>query len=184
MLANLGDAQGSLPYIRIGGSSQDDTNYNASQTAIVVTNPTTAPFLYTIRPAYFQHYATAKTKISQGFNLASLLKTEATADQSSLVSWAKDACASLGPVINVLEMGNEPDSYVTQGRAVSTFTAADYATKWKAAALSITNACPAFKTAGFMSPSLANPLVGDWITDAFTAGLNSNNNIQQVSIHS
>jgi hypothetical protein len=172
-----------MPYIRIGGSSADYTNYSATQVGSLVRNGDDAAYRYTIGPAYLDRYKVSGTKISQDLNFASLLGEDATVAQSSLVAWSKAACALLGPYLNVLELGNEPESYIQQHRNTSSFTGAIYATKWKAAAKSITDACPAFKTAGFMGPSAAQP-VGEWIVDAFTAGLDSTNNVTQVSIHS
>jgi hypothetical protein len=183
MLANIQSAQGSMPYIRIGGSSADVTNYNASQESRLHSNGKTAPFRYTIGPPYLQYYKTYNTKISHGLNLASLFGENAAVAQNSLAAWSKDACAILGPQLNVLELGNEPDSYIKENFANKSYIPETYDAVWKSAAKSITDLCPAFKIAGFMGPSVANTESG-WIVDAFEKGLNSDNNIAQVSIHS
>lgn len=172
-----------MPYIRIGGGSADSTNYNASQQSRLHSNGDSAPFKYTIGPPYLEYYKTYNTSISQGLNLASLLGDDAAAAQSSLEAWSKAACAILGPQLNVLELGNEPDSYIKENLANSSYTTEVYDTLWKSAAKSITDLCPAFKTAGFMGPSIANTESG-WIVSAFEEGLNSDKNIAQVSIHS
>lgn len=174
MLANIQNSQGSLPYIRIGGSSQDHTNYDASQTTAVVTNDASAPFQYTIGPAYLESYKTSGTKISQGLNFNSLLGDNAEATEKSLEAWAKAACGPLAPHLNVLELGNEPDSYIG---------AKAYAEKWKAATKYIIDVCPAFNNSGFMGPSTANP-TSDFTLEVFQENLNSANEIKQISIHS
>ena len=122
LLKNIGNLLGAMPYIRVGGLTQDFALYNASlKTA---TNGTYDPdiscdypsTLY-IGPSFFESYETwPGVKYSHGFNLA--LGANSSEGWQALVDTIPLACKALAHgKLYAWEYGNEPNNYAsrTQG---------------------------------------------------------------------
>ena len=181
-----------MPYIRVGGSTQDAYIYDAGLKEPIrfeeAENLSGAPF--SIGPSFFESYTTwPGTKFSHGFNL----KNTTDSNHQSLIDVAQMACKTISSdMLNVWEYGNEPNLYSERKERPSDWDVVAYAKEWAAGSKLIDDTfakyCPdaaGANSPGFMSPSLA----GDNATSNFSAitafqqGINVSNNIKQISSH-
>ncbi|KAK5681570.1 hypothetical protein LTS10_006103 [Elasticomyces elasticus] len=119
LLNNLGKLQGTKPYIRVGGNTQDYAVFNASQdvTEIGIVDPAKSPdypTTLTIGPSYFESYQTwPGTKFIHGFNLG----RNSTVARQGLIDSVGYACKALeGGKLLHWELGNEPDLFKTSSQ--------------------------------------------------------------------
>ncbi|KAJ4251068.1 hypothetical protein NW762_011719 [Fusarium torreyae] len=126
-LENLKDLSGTWPPIRIGGTTQDRSTYDASssqQVTYTVANPGDAPSTLTFGPSFMSLAGTYDGKVTIGFNrrLNNLANTVAAAAK------AVDEIGSL----HAIELGNEPNFFSSKDPIAkgSAWTAsADYASE-------------------------------------------------------
>lgn len=197
LLQNIGDIQGTRPYIRVGGNTQDYALYNASLAEAVNgtyndTRATDYPTTVYIGPSFFESYHTwPNTKFSHGFNLALSLTS---AGWETLIETVPLACRALDDG-NLMwwEYGNEPDLYSTSAQGPtrpSTWNESTYVEEWlngtQEIKSRISKSCPNMtsnNTYGYLSPSFAgvdNTL--DPVT-TFADGLDADSDIKLISIH-
>lgn len=167
LLQNLGALQGSNPYIRVGGNTQDYALYNASLP--VATNGTINPaksadyptILY-IGPSFFESYATwPDVKFSHGFNLG--LGGNNSVGWETLLETVPLACAALGGgKLFAWEYGNEPDLFSTSAQGPvrpANWNESTYVSQWlngtRAIKAAVAESCPDLVSVEFMAPSFA-----------------------------
>ena len=135
LLENIKAYSGSKPYIRVGGSSQDNALFVPTQTqgAILTFASATAdqPSNLTYGPSFFQSYHTwPQTTFTHGLNL----KYNTTAAHQALLASIPYACASLRGQLLTWELGNEPDLYTAYlGSPISrpaSYNEAAYVSEW------------------------------------------------------
>lgn len=137
LLSNLGNLQGTKPYIRVGGNTQDFAIFNASlevaQVGIII--PAVSkdyPRDLTIGPRFYESFTTwPDTKYIYGFNLA----TNGTIGRQSLLATAQHACQALqNGKLAYWELGNEPDLYdrttALGARRPESWNEVDYVNEW------------------------------------------------------
>ncbi|KAF2200027.1 hypothetical protein GQ43DRAFT_441953 [Delitschia confertaspora ATCC 74209] len=136
LLNNLKDLQGTKPYIRVGGNTQDYALYDANLTTATrgVYIPSISldyPRQLWIGPSFFESYNTwPGTKFIHGFNLAINGSTAITSTESIVPL----ACKALSND-NFLywEMGNEPDLFKTSAQGImrpKSWNEKDFAREW------------------------------------------------------
>ncbi|KAF7194773.1 Beta-glucuronidase [Pseudocercospora fuligena] len=194
LLSNLRDLQGTKPYVRVGGNTQDFAIFNASQkvASIGIVNPDISPdypSTLTIGPAYFESYKTwSDVKYSHGFNLGK----NSSAARKALVESAPFACKTFQDNDRLLswELGNEPDLYPGKIRPVN-WTESQYVAEWlkytREIRAAMEKACPELSQDArykYIAPSFAgtgsnklDPL-REW-----NAGLDTDNDISLISSH-
>ncbi|KAF2098602.1 glycoside hydrolase family 79 protein [Rhizodiscina lignyota] len=196
LLNNLRDIQGTKPYIRVGGNTQDYALYNASlKTAtfgiVVPSRSPDYPYILYIGPSYFESYETwPGTRFSHGFNLGK----NGTVGRQTLLATAPLACKALGrDKLYYWELGNEPDLYKTSAQGVvrpANWTEEDYIAEWKsgtnAAESVFRRVCPeltGYSRNRWLAPSFAG--TSNSLNDVTTwkDGLDSAHNIALDSIH-
>lgn len=195
LLNNLADFQGTKPYIRVGGNTQDYALYNASlpyavngtiQPAISVDYPTKVQ----IGPSYFESYSTwPDVKFSHGFNMG--LGGNRSAGWQTLLDTIPLACKALGGgKLLMWEYGNEPDLFSTSAQGPvrpPTWNESIYVSQWLDGSRQIKEgvaaACPDLASYGFMAPSFAgvenhlNPVT------TWNEGLDVDKDIELISSH-
>ncbi|CAO1612905.1 unnamed protein product [Parajaminaea phylloscopi] len=147
LLNNLRNYTGVPPHIRVGGNAGDTMLYNASTSGFTIQqnpNPTGSGYnnpsdLLYFGPDYFRAMDNfpADTPITYGLNLA----YQGSGWLDAIVAQAN---ASLNGVqgVNIVgfEIGNEPDLYTQNGfRTQAGWTASNFGTEWKTAAVAIYN---------------------------------------------
>jgi hypothetical protein len=133
LLNNLGDLQGTKPYIRVGGNTQDFAVFNESlDVAIVgIVQPEISadyPTIIHIGPKWFQSYRTwPDVKYVHGFNLG----RNSTVAREGLIDSAPYACNALkgGRLLN-WELGNEPDLFSSNGARPPSWNPEWYVRQW------------------------------------------------------
>lgn len=120
LLNNIGAIQGSKPYLRVGGNTQDYALYNASlKTQINGTYDYSRskdyPTIIFIGPSFFESYQTLPgVKFSHGFNLAKALTPDGW---QTLLDTAPLACKAIGKDrFYGYEYGNEPNNFAISGK--------------------------------------------------------------------
>ncbi|KXT08567.1 hypothetical protein AC579_8314 [Pseudocercospora musae] len=194
LLNNLRDLQGTKPYVRVGGNTQDFAIFNASQevASIGIVNPDISPdypSTLTIGPTYFESYKTwPDVKYSHGFNLGK----NSSAARKALVDSAPFACKTFLHNNKLLswELGNEPDLYPGKIRPVN-WTESQYVAEWleytREIRTAMEKACPELATDSrykYIAPSFAG--TGSNKLDplrAWNAGLDTDNDISLISSH-
>ena len=97
LLSNLGNLQGTNPYIRVGGNTQDYALYNARLPTATygiynLSKSADYPTTLSIGPSFFDSYSTwPDTKFIHGFNLAK----NGSVGLSSLLTTTSLACEAL-----------------------------------------------------------------------------------------
>ncbi|KXT00100.1 hypothetical protein AC578_5818 [Pseudocercospora eumusae] len=194
LLNNLRELQGTKPYVRVGGNTQDFAIFNSSQEValIGIVNPDISPdypSTLTIGPAYFESYQTwPDVKYSHGFNLGK----NSSAARKALVDSAPFACKTFLDNKKLLswELGNEPDLFPGKVRPAN-WTESQYVAEWLKYTREIRNAmedaCPELTTDArykYIAPSFAG--TGNNKLDplqAWNAGLDTDNDISIISSH-
>lgn len=197
LLDNIAVYSGSKPYIRVGGSSQDNAIFNESQKLGTILNfatPTSdQPANLTFGPAFFESYQTwPKTLFTHGFNL----KANSTAAHEAQLASVQYACNTLRGELLAWELGNEPDIFgwgvYSPAARPTSYNEAAYVSEW----LNMTRAirgrmqtvCPDLATSQqfqLYAPSFAN-FVGVSTLDpvlAWEAGLNTDHDLQAFTTH-
>lgn len=200
LLDNLADLQGTKPYIRVGGNTQDLALYDPDlKTAVngtfVPAVSEDFPYYLTIGPSFFESYATLPgTKFIHGFNLG---KND-TAAMKSLLATIPLACKALrdGKLAH-WELGNEPDLFkTTEPYSVrpASWNESDYVHDWlhkeRIIKRKLAQSCPELAnnaSYSFIAPSFAGPVSGPMYSlDAvkvWRSGLNSDRNVALNSMH-
>ena len=118
LLKTISALTGTIPYIRVGGNTQDYALYNASLDVglVGIVNPALSsdyPTTVWIGPAFFESYQTwPGARFSHGFNLAH--GANSAAGWQTLVDTAPLACKAIGSSGHYTwEYGNEPNDYAT-----------------------------------------------------------------------
>ncbi|KAJ5939579.1 hypothetical protein N7466_002713 [Penicillium verhagenii] len=154
LLDNLRRATGVSPKVRVGGTSQDHSNYYPDQeegVQLIFAHPTDdQPIEIKYGPAFFESYHTlGDIKFSHGLNMAQ----NKSLDQLEMA--AVEACTSIGPQLELYELGNEWDLSVGDYRPAN-YSLLDYVHEWnrKSAVIrsTVEKACPGHFP-GFMAPS-------------------------------
>lgn len=198
LLNNIGYLQGTKPYIRVGGNTQDYAIYNSSlMTAVVGTwNPARSPDYPTtlvIGPSFFESYNTwPNVKFSHGFNLGGNHDYRV---HETLLQTVPLACKALGQgKLYTLEYGNEADVFATSAQGPVRplrYNEPDYVEEWlagtRAIRKAIQEACPDLQSGsdkpGFMAPSFAGTNNHLSAQKAWASGLDSDGDIQYLSSH-
>ena len=112
LLDNIASFSGSKPYIRVGGSSQDNALFVEDQEDAVILNFATPtadqPANLTFGPKFFDSYHTwPDTSFIHGYNL----KYNSTSARAALLAQVPYACSSLRNHLVGWELGNEADFY-------------------------------------------------------------------------
>ncbi|KAK3676006.1 hypothetical protein LTR78_004198 [Recurvomyces mirabilis] len=168
LLENIKTYSGSKPYIRVGGSSQDNALFVPTQTegAILTFASATAdqPSNLTYGPNFFQSYHTwPQTTFVHGLNL----KYNTTAAHQALLDSIPYACASLRGQLLAWELGNEADLYAAflgsaESRPASCNEAA-YVSEWLNLTRSIRSALQT------SCPDMAKNGSFEWYAPSFAA---------------
>lgn len=198
LLNNLGDLQGTKPYVRVGGNTQDYALYNASLayalngTYNYARSPDYPTTIY-IGPSYFESYNTwPNVKFSHGLNLG--LGANNSGGWQTLLDTVPLACKALGPEkLYTWEYGNEPDLYASSAQGPvrpQPWNDTAYVSQWingtHEILAQLEEACPELLDAslyGYMAPSFSGAnralhSVGTW-----AAGLDQDENVKLYSKH-
>lgn len=186
---------GSMPYVRVGGNTQDYALYNSSlQEAINGTyDPKKSndyPTTIYIGDSFFESYNTwPGVKFSHGFNLA---KGAVSAEGwETLVRTAPLACKALSNNnLDVWEYGNEPNNFPTSAQGPTrpkTWSAKDYTNEWLNGTREITKQigehCPKLRGSAFMAPSYDDRVSNLNASQVWSYGLDERRNIKWYSVH-
>ncbi|KAH7355002.1 hypothetical protein BKA65DRAFT_475472 [Rhexocercosporidium sp. MPI-PUGE-AT-0058] len=193
LLENIASFSGSKPYVRVGGSSQDNAQFVESQKEGAILNfatPTSdQPSNLTYGPAYFESYQTwPGVHFVHGFNIAENT-TEAHETQLASVPYA---CKALRGWLLAWQIGNEPDLLYVMSERAASYDNAAYVAEWlnltRGIDAAVKDACPdvaATKT-DWYAPSFAAatdlPAVIEQ-TEAFRLGLDTNRNLKVFDAH-
>ncbi|KAJ5630806.1 uncharacterized protein N7484_010906 [Penicillium longicatenatum] len=154
LLENFQQITGVYPRVRVGGTSQDKSNYYPDQEEgikLTYANPTDdQPSEIKYGPAFFESYHTlGNVKFSHGLNM----NQNASLHQLQLA--AVEACTSIGPQLDIYELGNEWNFSGDEYR-LANYSLLDYVNEWnkKSAFVkaAVQKACPG-PFPGFMAPS-------------------------------
>jgi hypothetical protein len=198
LLSNIGALQGTKPYIRVGGNTQDYALYDASQTVAVVgvVNPAKSkdyPTTVHIGPSYFDSYSTwPGVRYSHGFNLG--LGATTTNGWNTLTQTVPLACKALGGgKLYAWEYGNEPDLYSTSAQGAvrpSNWNESTYVSQWLNGTRTIKSLvqknCPDLVSSagdGYIAPSMAGTGNHLKAPAAWADGLDTDGDIQLFSTH-
>ncbi|KAF7192882.1 Beta-glucuronidase, partial [Pseudocercospora fuligena] len=193
LLENIAKHSGSKPLVRVGGSSQDNAIFDASQEQAVILNfasPTDdQPANLTFGPKYFESYHTwPKTSFIHGFNL----KANTSENHAALLESAKYACHSLGDQLYAWELGNEPDLYHVLAARPTSYDEIAYVAEWhnltRAIESTVEAACPNLEVnerAGWYAPSFAAAPALSTLDQvvAWDEGLNSDESLKEYAAH-
>jgi hypothetical protein len=199
LLTNLGNLQGTKPYIRVGGNTQDYALYDASLPIAMngTINPAKSPdYPTTVRigPSYFDSYSTwPGIKYSHGFNLA--LAATSAQGWDTLTQTVPLACKALsGGKLYAWEYGNEPDLYSTSAQGAvrpSNWNESTYVSQWLNGTRQIKSllqkSCPDLVSDGggygYLAPSFAGTGNHLRAPAAWSAGLDKDGDIKLYSTH-
>jgi hypothetical protein len=202
LLDNIASFSGSKPYIRIGGSTQDNALFVENQQEALILNFATPtadqPANLTFGPKFFDSYQTwPGTSFTHGYNL----KYNSTNDRAALLAQVPYACASLRNRLIGWELGNEADLYSVVFPGVnatlfpaarsSAWTESDYVDQWRDGSEAIETAvkehCPDVAAAGdyWYAPSFADSpkLSALDPVRAWQAGLGSDRDLKVFAAH-
>ncbi|TKA76148.1 hypothetical protein B0A49_03722 [Cryomyces minteri] len=176
LLNNLGNLQGTKPYIRVGGNTQDYALYDSSlKTAtfgIVNANRSVDyPTSLSVGPSYFESYTTwPNTKFIHGFNLG-----KNALESGRLLYW---------------ELGNEPDLFKTSAQGIvrpASWNEQDYVSEWLNGTRSIkavlARACPDLGAPKWIAPSFAGTNNSLQPIQTWQGGLDADKDIALISSH-
>ncbi|KAJ5802526.1 uncharacterized protein N7503_004976 [Penicillium pulvis] len=154
LLENFQRITGVYPRVRVGGTTQDKSKYYPDQEEgiqLVFAKPTDdQPSEIKYGPAFFESYHTlGNIKFSHGLNMAQ----NASLHQLQLA--AVEACTSIGPQLEMYELGNEWDLSGSDYRPAN-YSLLDYVNEWNEKSVFVKaatqKACPGLFP-GFMAPS-------------------------------
>ncbi|KAF2097546.1 hypothetical protein NA57DRAFT_58123 [Rhizodiscina lignyota] len=194
LLNNLKQVTGVFPVCRVGGNSQDDAIYNATQSDPEVDLPIPPGYIRqpaSIGASFFDSYRVWPAKFIAGIDLA----RNDSIGVESVNKFTELSCKALGKNLFMWESGNEPDQYASNwGRRDPTFwTIENYVAQWKNYSSKVQDqvakSCPQLrKSSSFFGPSMAginSDPDGFGPVGAFVHGIDSNPKtpIQQISTH-
>lgn len=198
LIKNLGDIMGSMPYVRVGGNTQDYALYNTSQPEALIgiidskRSPDYPTTIY-IGKAYMQSYQTwPGVKFSHGFNMG--LGGNRSEGWATLSQTVPLICEAIGHVnLYTWEYGNEPDLFSTSAQGPvrpPSWNETTYVQQWHNATKEIREqvkaVCPELAAQGqpkFMAPSNAGSFNHLKAAVAWEQGLNKYNDIEYFSTH-
>ncbi|KAF8309017.1 glycoside hydrolase family 79 protein [Clavulina sp. PMI_390] len=170
-LSNLARLTGSTPDIRVGANSEDKMQYNDSVPIIVLTTPNwtaTTPYpeasYEQSSSRYYQlsKHMPAGTHMTWGTNLGFNDSGNAVAQALAIVNTFSQggAAHAAGVKLDAIEIGNEPDLYVSNALRPSNWTFDNWVSEWSFFANSIIdaaglkpNSTPRFLAGSFASSS-------------------------------
>ncbi|KAK5108214.1 hypothetical protein LTR62_008670 [Meristemomyces frigidus] len=198
LLENIRAYSGSKPYIRVGGSSQDNALFVESQQEGAILNfasPTAdQPANLTFGPNFFQSYHTwPNTTFTHGFNL----KYNSTAAHEALLAEAPYACSSLRGQLLAWELGNEADGYSfgypgSPAYRPASYNEADYVSEWlnltRAIRAAMRKSCPDLASNSeyeYYAPSFASSPGFSMLDQikAWDAGLDTDHDLKVFATH-
>ncbi|OIW32796.1 glycoside hydrolase family 79 protein [Coniochaeta ligniaria NRRL 30616] len=185
LVTNLGLLQGGdMPVIRVGGNSQDRAIYDPELQTATATSCAADPLaIVCIGSSFFDSYRTfPDTYYSHGFNLAA----NNASGYTTLAETAPLACKAIGSQLSMWEYGNEPDLYLGKWRP-SNWNVSQFVTEWLNGTSHLKEyllaACPELGTPQFMAPSFSSPGSSYSHVAAFQDGLDSQDAVNQKSLH-
>lgn len=197
LLNNIASLQGTKPYIRVGGNTQDYALYDAALASatkgtVVPARSPDYPTILTIGPTFFESYSTwPDTKYSHGFNLA--LGANESAGWETLLATVPLACKALGGgKLLMWEYGNEPDLYSTSAQGATRpadWNADAYVAQWlngtRSIKAALAKACPDLlgDEYGYMAPSFAGVNNHLLPIPTWNSGLDADKDIKLFSSH-
>ncbi|KAH8691375.1 hypothetical protein BGW36DRAFT_400670 [Talaromyces proteolyticus] len=196
LLDNLAAIQGTKPYIRVGGNTQDYALYNASleyaiNGTIIPSKSEDYPYILYIGPSFFESYSTwPDTKFIHGYNLGK----NGSDSLKSLLDTVPLVCKALqGGKLAYWELGNEPDLYKTSSQGIvrpANWTEQGYVDEWLSKSRKIRAAlaksCPemaADENYKYIAPSFAGLRNSLDPVKTWEDGLDSDKNIALNSEH-
>ncbi|KAI0126520.1 glycoside hydrolase family 79 protein [Xylariales sp. AK1849] len=197
LLNNIGYLQGTKPYIRVGGNTQDYAIYNEDLDVPIEgsINPNRSqdyPTTIEIGPAYFEAYSTwPNVKFSHGFNLGGNNDSRVLDTLRQTIPLACKALSNGN--LYWWEYGNEPDLYATSSQGPvrpSDYNESDYVNEWLTGTRMIKEGleanCPELvynNTYGYLAPSFAGTNNHLKAPLAWSDGINIDSNIKYYSTH-
>ncbi|KAJ5098927.1 hypothetical protein N7532_005928 [Penicillium argentinense] len=188
LLQNFKDITGVYPLVRVGGTSQDHSDYFPDQEEnikLIYEHPDDdQPIQINYGPTFFESYHTlGPIKFLHGLNMNQNRSMEQLQDA------AAEACTAIGPQLHLFELGNEWNFVPGEYRA-GNYSMLDYAQEWnhkssivKAA---VQNACPG-PFPGFMAPSFVLLTFVDtkgWTAEGlYHLGYDQKNLTKELSFH-
>ncbi|KAG7446126.1 glycoside hydrolase family 79 protein [Guyanagaster necrorhizus] len=169
-LDNLKTLTGVPPSIRIGGDSEDHTNFNPNvefSEAIFPDFSTTVPYPeatnVTVGDGYYEtaRFLPSGMRITWGVNFGQDNLTAAFLTARSMAkAFSSPAMKDAGVTLDFVEIGNEADWYINNGARPSNWTSVDYTQEWTEFASNIS------ETVGMSSTSHTKFFVGSFITSS------------------
>ncbi|KAH6657852.1 hypothetical protein BKA67DRAFT_656094 [Truncatella angustata] len=197
LINNIGYLQGSNPYIRVGGNTQDYAVYDENETLplrgiVNATRSADYPTTITIGPSYFDSYLTwPKVKFAHGFNLGGNNDPRAHTTLNQTVPLACKVLSNGN--LYLWEYGNEPDLFATSSQGPvrpANYNESDYVAEWLEGTRTIgellAQNCPESlgnDTYGYLAPSFAGTNNHLKASRTWSDGLNAGNNIRYFSSH-
>ncbi|KAJ6131215.1 hypothetical protein N7523_001675 [Penicillium sp. IBT 18751x] len=154
LLGNFQKITGVLPQVRVGGTTQDKANYFHDQEEgiqLIFEKPTDdQPVQIDYGPAFFESYHTlGNVHFVHGLNM------NQNASMEQLAEAAVEACQSIGPQLELFELGNEWN-YASKNYRSGNYSELDYVEEWNQKSTfikaAVQKACPG-RFPGFMAPS-------------------------------
>ncbi|KAG6812433.1 hypothetical protein H0H92_002899 [Tricholoma furcatifolium] len=139
-LDNLKQITGQLPHIRIGGNTEDKTNFSRNAVfaedifpAYTATTPYPEANNITIGNSYYEtaRFLPPGTHVTWGVNFGQYNLTAAVSEAAAVAdAFASPEIASQGIVLDYIEIGNEADLYKNNGLRASNYNITDYVAQW------------------------------------------------------
>ncbi|KAK5657048.1 hypothetical protein OQA88_3574 [Cercophora sp. LCS_1] len=194
LLKNLAAISGSMPYIRVGGNTQDYALYNASLPYAIngTVDPKRSPDYPTtihIGPSFFESYSTwPGSKFSHGLNLG--LGGNNSVGWQSLLETVPQVCKALRGKLYIWQYGNEPDLFSTSSQGPvrpPTWNESTYVWQWKNGTRAInglvTKHCPELLSSRYLAPAFGGASNKLKLPLTMSSGLNSGSSIRLLSVH-
>jgi hypothetical protein len=191
ILRTLGELQGSLPILRIGGNTQDRTMFHPSQAQGIISGfeadvSADYPSSIEIGPAYFESHAVLPDfNFVHGLNGA--MGGSGGAGLHNVLQHAAAACKAIGDRLLAWEWGNEPDMWaLAHDYRLSNYDEAGVFTEWNRSTAALLDMlqeeCPE-STKDFFAPSFARPEQFMNVTKAWGLGLDARDDIPAFVQH-
>ncbi|KAI1844536.1 hypothetical protein JX266_009209 [Neoarthrinium moseri] len=197
LLNNLGYLQGSNPYIRVGGNTQDYAIYDANESLPLrgifnTSRSSDYPTTITIGPTFFEAYNTwPKVKFSHGFNLGGNNDGRVLETLNQTVPLACKALSNGN--LYAWEYGNEPDLFATSAQGPvrpANYNESDFVNEWLKGTRTIKDllkeSCPDLlgnDTYEYLAPSFAGTNNHLKAPLAWSDGISTDGNIKYFSSH-
>ncbi|KAJ5653850.1 hypothetical protein N7490_000853 [Penicillium lividum] len=188
LLANFESITGVFPKVRVGGTTQDKSNYFPDQEEgikLIFQKATDdQPYQINYGPAFFESYHTlGNINFFHGLNM------NQNSSMEQLAEAAVVACQSIGPQLELFELGNEWN-YAAKNYRPGNYSELDYTQEWNRKSafvhVAVKKACPGLSP-GFMAPSFV--LLDDTDSSGWTAeelynlGYDPNDLTRELSFH-